>query len=212
MFPRVGSSARTQAAFSTGLGQVRSAVPRVPSSVQHPPTQPRKPTSHFYKGQDQPRRSLDAEQGLQVGEGSFHRTAVLGEGEASNESAPSTQDVRRSERRLAELETGQGESAPAHLQSHSGPGSSAVFLGCPTGPEFQVEPEVFRTLVFERLRQPLPATGDWFSSRNRQEHHIPHRTGAILQRMCQGGGQIPHGGHDSGDTVGQWSTITKSRT
>ena len=30
--------------------------------------------------------------------------------------------------------------------------------GCPTGPEFQVEPEAFRILVFERLRLPLPIT------------------------------------------------------
>ena len=43
----------------------------------------------------------------------------------------------------------------AHLRSHSGPGSSRILLGAPTGPEFSVLPEHCRTLVFERLRLPL---------------------------------------------------------
>ena len=43
----------------------------------------------------------------------------------------------------------------AHLRSHSGPGSSGILLGAPTGPEFSVLPEHFRTLVLERLRLPL---------------------------------------------------------
>ena len=46
----------------------------------------------------------------------------------------------------------------AHLRSHSGPGSSDVLMGCPTGPEFQVKPGAFRTLVLERLRLPLSVT------------------------------------------------------
>ena len=28
----------------------------------------------------------------------------------------------------------------AHLRSHSGPGSSSVLSGCPSNPEFRVEP------------------------------------------------------------------------
>ena len=43
----------------------------------------------------------------------------------------------------------------AHLRSHSGPGSSDVLMGAPTGPEFVVCPQLFRTLVLERLRLPL---------------------------------------------------------
>ena len=46
----------------------------------------------------------------------------------------------------------------ANLRSHSGPGSSDVLMGCPTGPEFQVEPGNFRTLALERLRLPLCVT------------------------------------------------------
>ena len=46
----------------------------------------------------------------------------------------------------------------AHLRSHSGPGSGAVLHGSPTGPEFQVQPLQFRTLVLERLRLPLILT------------------------------------------------------
>ena len=41
---------------------------------------------------------------------------------------------------------------------HSGPGVAAVFHGSPTGPEFQVQPMHFRTLVLERLRLPLLLT------------------------------------------------------
>ena len=46
----------------------------------------------------------------------------------------------------------------AHLRSHSGPGTGEVLLGAPTGPEFRVEPQLFRTLVLERLRLPLDVT------------------------------------------------------
>ena len=47
---------------------------------------------------------------------------------------------------------------PAHLRSHSGPGARQVLHGSPTGPEFQLSPELFRTLVLERLRLPLHIT------------------------------------------------------
>ena len=46
----------------------------------------------------------------------------------------------------------------AHLRSHSGPGPGAVLHGSPTGPEFQVQPLQFGTLVLERLRLPLILT------------------------------------------------------
>ena len=46
----------------------------------------------------------------------------------------------------------------AHLRSHSGSGVGAVFHGSPAGPEFQVQPLHFRTLVLERLRLPLLLT------------------------------------------------------
>ena len=46
----------------------------------------------------------------------------------------------------------------AHLRSHSGPGTGEVLLGAPTGPEFRVEPQLFRILVLERLRVPLDVT------------------------------------------------------
>ena len=46
----------------------------------------------------------------------------------------------------------------AHLRSHSGGGCSHVLHGCPTSPEFTVAPDVFRTIVLERLRLPLPVT------------------------------------------------------
>ena len=45
-----------------------------------------------------------------------------------------------------------------HLRSHSGTGSGAVLHGSPTGPEFQVQPLQFRTLVLERFRLPLILT------------------------------------------------------
>ena len=43
----------------------------------------------------------------------------------------------------------------AHLRSHA----SDVLHGAPTGPEFKVEPHLFRTLVLERLRLPLDVWG-----------------------------------------------------
>ena len=46
----------------------------------------------------------------------------------------------------------------AHIRSHSGPRSSAALHGAPTTLEFTIEPHLFRTLVLERLRQPLDVT------------------------------------------------------
>ena len=46
----------------------------------------------------------------------------------------------------------------AHLRSHSGPGASSSMLGSPSSLEFKLEPQLFRTLVFERLRLPLDVT------------------------------------------------------
>ena len=43
----------------------------------------------------------------------------------------------------------------AHLRSHSGAGSSQVLLGCPTKLEFRIAPDLFRTVILERLRLPL---------------------------------------------------------
>ena len=37
----------------------------------------------------------------------------------------------------------------AHLRSHSGCGSSQVLHGCPSSPEFRVQPHLFRTLVLD---------------------------------------------------------------
>ena len=95
----------------------------------------------------------------------------------------------------------------AHLRSHSGPGSSAVLFGCPTGPEFQVEPEAFRTLVFERLRLPLPVTdatcecGVCLDLLGRHRAACPRsgrlRTRAVptertLARVCREAGAFPN--------------------
>ena len=41
----------------------------------------------------------------------------------------------------------------AHLRSHSGHRSSSVLCGCPTSPEFQIQPSLFRTIVLERLTE-----------------------------------------------------------
>ena len=46
----------------------------------------------------------------------------------------------------------------AHLRSHSGPGASSSTLGSPSSVEFKLEPQLFRTLVFERLGLPLDVT------------------------------------------------------
>ena len=46
----------------------------------------------------------------------------------------------------------------AHLRSHSGSGCSHLLHGCPTRPEFKIDPLLFRVLVLERLRVPLLVT------------------------------------------------------
>ena len=43
----------------------------------------------------------------------------------------------------------------AHLRSHSGAGCADVLCGCPSGPEFALQPVLFRAVVLERLRLPL---------------------------------------------------------
>ena len=43
----------------------------------------------------------------------------------------------------------------AHLRSRSGPGASAALSVCPTSPEFQIDPPLFRGLLLDRLRFPL---------------------------------------------------------
>ena len=91
----------------------------------------------------------------------------------------------------------------AHLRSHSGGGCSHVLHGCPTSPEFTVAPDVFRTIVLERLRLPLPVTearcdcGALTDSRGRHWAACPHsgrlRTRAVapektLARICREAG------------------------
>ena len=46
----------------------------------------------------------------------------------------------------------------AHVCSHSGPCASQVLIRCPTSPEFEVEPHLFRTVELNRLRFPLMIT------------------------------------------------------
>ena len=91
----------------------------------------------------------------------------------------------------------------AHLRSHSGSGCSHVLLGCPTRPEFKIEPGMFRVLILERLRVPLPVTEAWCecgAPLDCQGHHraaCPHsgrlRTRALapertLARVCREAG------------------------
>ena len=91
----------------------------------------------------------------------------------------------------------------AHLRSHSGGGCSHVLHGCPTSPEFTVAPDVFRTIVLERLRLPLLVTetrcdcGALTDSRGRHWAACPHsgrlRTRAVaaektMARMCREAG------------------------
>ena len=91
----------------------------------------------------------------------------------------------------------------AHLRSHSGPGSANVFLGCPTGFEFKLQPVVFRTLALERLRLPLQLSeaacvcGTRLDSRGRHRAACP-RSGLLriratptertLARVCREAG------------------------
>ena len=47
---------------------------------------------------------------------------------------------------------------PAHVRSHSGPGSASVLYGCPTCFDYVVRPAEFRTTILERLHLPLQMT------------------------------------------------------
>ena len=47
---------------------------------------------------------------------------------------------------------------PAHVRSHSGPGSASVLYGCPTCFDYVVRPAEFRTIILERLHLPLQMT------------------------------------------------------
>ena len=90
----------------------------------------------------------------------------------------------------------------AHLRSHSGSGCSHVLHGCPTRPEFKIEPGLFRVLILE-LRVPLPVTearcecGVVLDCRGRHRAACPHsgrlRTRAhaperTLARVCREAG------------------------
>ena len=89
----------------------------------------------------------------------------------------------------------------AHLRSHSGSGCSHVLHGCPTRPEFKIEPGLFRVLILERL--PLPVTearcecGVVLDCRGRHRAACPHsgrlRTRALAPerthaRVCREAG------------------------
>ena len=93
----------------------------------------------------------------------------------------------------------------AHLRSHSGPGASEVLCFAPTKPEFQRQPDVFRTVILERLRLPLDITTSRCecrgsvdnlgrhraacprSGRLRARAVIPERT---LARVCREAGAV----------------------
>ena len=91
----------------------------------------------------------------------------------------------------------------AHLRSHSGPGTADVFLGCPMGLEFKLQPVVFRTLALERSRLPLQVSevacicGTRLDSRGRHRAACP-RSGLLriratptertLARVCREAG------------------------
>ena len=86
------------------------------------------------------------------------------------------------------------ESCPAnqaHLRSHSGVGSSQVLVGCPTKPEFRIAPDLFRTLILERLRLPLivcevSASVDcWLTVTDGTEQHAPTQACCALEPQHQ---------------------------
>ena len=79
----------------------------------------------------------------------------------------------------------------AHLRSHSGSGCSHVFCGCPTQPEFRINPDLFRVLILERL------CGAVLDCKGRHRAACPHpgrlRTRALapertLARVCREAG------------------------
>ena len=91
----------------------------------------------------------------------------------------------------------------AHLHSHSGSGCSHLLHGCPTRPEYKIDPVLFRVLVLERLRVPLPVTearcecGAALDSKGRHRAACTHsgrlRTRALgpertLARVCREAG------------------------
>ena len=54
--------------------------------------------------------------------------------------------------------SGQTTADRAHLRSHSGRNAGVVFAHEPTAPEYVIPPHLFRVLLLERLRLPLPIT------------------------------------------------------
>ena len=54
--------------------------------------------------------------------------------------------------------SGQTAANRAHLRSHSGRNAGVVFAHAPTAPEYVIPPHLFRVLLQERLRLPLPIT------------------------------------------------------
>ena len=70
----------------------------------------------------------------------------------------------------------------AHLRSHSGPASCAVLHGAPTGPEFKLAPDLFRTLVLERMRSVSEAHCECGSPCRKVE--VQHRLLNGLSPVC----------------------------
>ena len=89
----------------------------------------------------------------------------------------------------------------AHLRSHSGPGASEVLCCAPTKPEFQMQPDVFRTVILERLRLPLDMRRvrgqPWPSPSCIAPGHGRLRSGAVVRR-----GHLP----ECVEKKGQWYT------
>ena len=98
----------------------------------------------------------------------------------------------------------------AHLRSHSGPCASLVLCGCPTSPEFEVKPHIFRTVVLERLRLPLMITEARCECRRALDVRGQHRaacpqsgrlrsravpTERTLARVCREAGRLSEDQH-----------------
>ena len=94
----------------------------------------------------------------------------------------------------------------AHLRSHSGPCASQVLIGCPTSPEFEVKPHLFRTLVLERLRLPLMITearcecGGALDCRGRHRGACP-RSGRLRSRAVPTEKSLTRVCREAGGTV-----------
>ena len=98
----------------------------------------------------------------------------------------------------------------AHLRSRSGAGSSSVLLGCPTAPEFVLQPFDFRILLLDRLRLPLPimeqrceGCGKLLDAQGRHRTscmltgRIRRRAGPVevtTARICREAGAVPRDG------------------